>query len=145
MITKGNSVLRRVEGVMDRKIPYNYIMRGQALITLLFFIVISVTITSAAIVMILTGSTAATDVQEGTRAYYVAESGIEEALLRLLRDPAFTNETVTITDGSVVITVSGSSPYTITAVGTVGNNQRTIQATAEYSSGALAVSEWKEI
>jgi hypothetical protein len=118
---------------------------GQALITLLFFIVIAVSITSAAVIIILVGSTAATKVQEGARVYYVAESGIENALLRLLRDPAYTGETMAVNDGTVTITVSGAPAYTITAVGTVGKHQKTIQATAQYSNGVLDVSNWKEM
>ena len=120
-------------------------MRGQALISLLFFIVIITTITTAAVVIILTGSNAATKFEQGTRAYYVAESGVENALLRLLRDPSFTGETLTIDDGTVETTVTGSGPYVVTAKGTVGNFIRTIRVNAAYTNNALQVSGWKEI
>ena len=60
--------------------------RGQALVTLLFFVIISTIITSAAIVIILVNSTSVAKAQAGISAYYAAESGIENAFLRLLRD-----------------------------------------------------------
>jgi hypothetical protein len=119
--------------------------KGQALITLLFFIVIAVTITSAAIILILVGSVSATKLQEGTKSYYIAESGIENALMRLIRNPSYTGETLPVGDGSVEISVTGASPYTITAIGGVGEYRRTIRATAQYVTGYLSVTSWEEI
>lgn len=127
-----------------KKKRLSIIMKGQALITLLFFIVIASTVTAASVVIIMTDSSAATKMQEGTRAYYVAESGVENALLRLLRDPSYTGETLPVSDGSVTITVSGTGPYTILAVGTVGNFQRTIQVNASYTNNILSVTSWQE-
>jgi hypothetical protein len=118
---------------------------GQALITLLFFIVIAVTITSAAIIIIMTGSLATTKFQEGTKSYYIAESGIENALLRLLRDPDYAGETMNVGDGTVTISIAGTSPYTITAVSDIGDFSRTIQATVVFANGILSVTSWKEI
>ena len=120
-------------------------MKGQALITLLFFLTIIITITAAAVVIILTGSSNATKFEQGTRVYYIAESGIENALIRLLRDPLYSGETMTVGDGSVTVTVTGSSPYVITSVGTIGNAQRTIRANAAFTTGILNVTDWKEI
>lgn len=118
---------------------------GQALITLLFFIVIAVTITTAAVVIILTGTNSTTKFSEATRGYYVAESGTENALLRLLRDPSYTGETLVVSDGTVTTTVTGISPYVITSVGTVGTFKRTLEVTAGYVNNVLTVLTWKEI
>ena len=119
--------------------------RGQALITLLFFVLISLTITSAAIIIIIINSTSVSRFQEGTLAYYLAESGVENALLRLLRDPNYTGETLTIGSGTAVITVTGINPKTVVVVSQNGNFKRTVQAQMSYNNGYYTFSNWKEI
>lgn len=118
---------------------------GQALITLLFFVLISLTITSSAIIIIIANSISTSRFQEGTLAYYVAESGIENALLRLLRDPNYTGETLTIGVETAVVTVTGSNPKTVVSVGQNGNFKRTVQAQMTYSNGYYTFSNWKEL
>jgi len=122
------------------------LQRGQALITLLFFTVIAVIITSAAVVIILINSLSAQKLEQGTISYYAAESGAENAILRLLRDPSYTGETLTI-DGSIVVsTVSQSgSTYTIASSATSGNFKRKVEITASFVSNILTISSWKEI
>ena len=118
---------------------------GQALITLLFFVLISLTITTGAIIIIIINSISVSRFQEGTLAYYIAESGVENSLLRLLRDPNYTGETLTIGTSTAVITVTGSNPKTVVSVGQNGNFKRTVQAQMTYSSGYYTFSNWKEI
>ncbi len=118
--------------------------RGQALITLLFFVLISLTITSGAIIIIIANSISVSKSQEGTLAYYVAESGVENALLRLLRDPAYTGETLSVGDATVAITVTGTNPKIVIATSS-GNFKRTVQAQMNYNSGYYTFSNWKEL
>ena len=119
--------------------------KGQALITLLFFVLFSLTITTGAIIIIIANSISASKSAEGTLAYYAAESGVENALLRILRDPNYTGETLTIGTGTAVITVTGANPKTVVSVGQNGNFKRTVQAQATYSNGYYTFSNWKEI
>ena len=121
------------------------LQKGQALVTLLFFVLISLTITSAAIIIIIANSISASRFQEGTGAYYTAESGVENALLRLLRDPNYTGETLIIGTGTATVTVSGANPKTIVSIGQNGNFKRTVQAQATYSNGYYTFSNWKEL
>ncbi|OGH17862.1 MAG: hypothetical protein A3C22_03300 [Candidatus Levybacteria bacterium RIFCSPHIGHO2_02_FULL_37_10] len=118
---------------------------GQALITLLFFVLISLTITSGAIIIIIINSLSVSKSQEGTLAYYIAESGVENAMLRLLRDPNYAGETLIIGESTVIITVTGSNPKTAVAVGQNGNFKRTIQVDMDYNNGYYTISNWKEI
>ena len=118
---------------------------GQALVTLLFFTIIAITIVSAAVFMSIANSTSTSKMQEGIDAYYIAESGIENALLRLLRDPSYAGEVLTVGSGTVNIIVSGTNPKTVVAVSTNGNFKRTVQADITYSGGFYTFSNWKEI
>jgi hypothetical protein len=121
--------------------------KGQALITLLFFVVISLTITSAAIIIIVVNSVSADKLEEGMIAYYAAESGIENALLRLLRDPDYVGETLTIDGATAEVTVTNTSAdtKTVVSVGQNGNFKRTVQAQMIYSNGYYSFSNWKEL
>ncbi len=119
--------------------------RGQALVTLLFFVLISLTITSGAIIIIITNSISASKFAEGTQAYYTAESGVENALLRLLRDPNYAGETLVVGDGTAAITVTGTNPKTVVSVGQNGNLKRKVSAQMNYGNGYYTFSNWKEL
>jgi hypothetical protein len=119
--------------------------KGQTLVTLLFFMVIAITITTGALMVIFINTQAQTKVQQSQTAYYITESGVENAIIRLLRDPTYTGETLTVGEGSVVIQVAGSGPYTITATGTDGNFTRKIQVVAAYTNNILSIQSWQEI
>jgi hypothetical protein len=122
------------------------IQKGQSLVTLLFFVVIAVSITSASILIIFSNGRAVAKDTEGKRAYYVAQSGLENALLRFIRDPLYTGETLTVgSDGTATITVTGIGPYIITSKGTSGNFIRTLQATVTYTNNIATVSAWQEL
>lgn len=118
---------------------------GQAIVTLLFFMILAITITSGAVVIILTNSLAATQLHQGNVTYYIAESGAENALIRLLRDPNYTGETMTVDDGTVIIQVTGTNPKIITSEGKMGNFSRKIQVTADYTDNILSILSWKQL
>ena len=119
--------------------------KGQILVTLLFFMVISITIVSAAVVMIIANTSGASSVERGLEAYYIAESGAENGILRLLRNPAYTGETLAVGDGSAEISVTGVEPRTITSIGRSGDHVRTIEVVIGYTNNVLEVQSWREI
>lgn len=121
--------------------------RGQALITLLFFVIIGVTITSAAAIMIYVNSISGTNFQRGIIAYHIAQGGAENAKLRLLRDPSYTGagEMITIGEGTAEVERSGTGPYVFTSTGRVGDFVRKVQFTAEYNNNLLEIIEEKEV
>lgn len=131
------------------------LQRGQALITLLFFTVIAITIITATVTMLFINNLSASTSEQGTVAYYLAESGAEDAYLRILRNPKLTvsNQVLTIAtpSGTVNLSVTNSGtnpPFTIfaTSSGTVGKTVRKIQVKAVYNTnGTISVSPWKEI
>lgn len=118
---------------------------GQALVTLLFFMIIAITVIAAAIAVIYINNRATTRLEGGTIAYYVAESGIENALLRLLRDPGYTGEIIQIDLATVVIQVTGTEPKTVTSTATSGQFVRKLQTVIGYTNNILTISSWKEI
>lgn len=115
---------------------------GQVLVTLLLFIVIAMTVISVTIVTVISNSQSATSAQQGVTAYYVAEGGAENAMMRLLRDPSYQGETLPVGDGTAYIKVIGS---TISVTGTLGNFTKKLQIDTSYTSNRLSVISWKEI
>lgn len=124
--------------------------KGQTLVTLLFFMIIGVTIASATVIIIMVNSLGATNQQQGIITYYVAESGIEDVLMRLLRNPTYSSyspETLSVGQGTAIVTITGGSgnPYTIISQGTLGSFMKKIQVTATFTNNVLNVTSWREI
>ena len=120
--------------------------KGQALIILLFFVIVSIMVTSSAVILAFVNSQSAAKVQVGANAFSIAESGAENAAVRLLRDPSYSGETVSLNGGTAVSTVStAGSTKTIVSTGTSGNFIRKIQVIADYTNNIFTISSWKEI
>jgi hypothetical protein len=123
---------------------------GQALITLLVFSIMSITVTSASVILIFANSRSGTRQQQGEIAYEIAQSGAENGVLRLLRNPNYTGETsLPIGSGIADIVVSGSgsvaNPYILISTGKIGNLWRKIEIRATYQNNLLAITSRKEI
>lgn len=125
--------------------------KGQALITLLFFMIIGVTLITAASVVTLENVSSASAAEQGTIAYFAAESGIEDALLLLLRYPSssatpYTGGTTTYAQGQATVSVSSSSnTITITSVGSYMNAIRKVQVVETTGANGWQVTSWQEI
>ncbi len=119
--------------------------KGQTLVILLVYMVMAIIVTTASVSMILVNSRGADKLLQGTTAYDVAESGAETAMVKLLRDTSYTGETLTVSGGTAVITVSGSSTKTILSKGTLNNFTRTVEVTATNINNVLTVTSWKEL
>src|SRR5690242_10916553 len=109
----------------DKALPFTIYpsrsQHGQALITLLFFMIIGITLIVAASIVTLQNVSSTSAAEQGSIAYFAAESGIEDALLQVLRYPSgsttpYTSGTVTYAQGQAAITVNSSgNTMTITS------------------------------
>jgi len=119
--------------------------KGQALITLLIFTAMAVTVTTAAVTVTIINSQATTKFSQGEEAMHVAEAGVENGILRLLRNRSYSGETLTVGGGSATITVSGLGTVTITSVGSSGDFKRTIQVVGTLANNIYSITSWNEI
>ena len=122
---------------------------GQALVMLLFFIMIGITITTAAIFIIAGNSLSATNVNEGEIAKAMAETGAEKALLSVLRGnyvkEGTTQENIPLTGGEANITITSTNgTATIDSEGTAGNYIKKVRVTVT-KDGMMEVTSWKEV
>lgn len=116
---------------------------GQALVMLLFFIMIGITITSTAVFVVINNSLATTDTEQGEIARELAETGAENALLQIIRGN-FANENISTPDGSVAISITNGANITIDSVGSSGNYVKHVRVMAS-KDGKIDVTSWKEI
>ena len=101
--------------------------RGQALILLLVCTTIGIIVSSAAVAISIINSQAASKFSQGQDALALAESGAENAIIRLLRDPNYFGETLNIGGATVTITVAGGAAKTIQSKSQDRDFKRTIQ------------------
>lgn len=120
---------------------------GQTMVLLLVFFAVAMTVTTAAVVTIVANTQSASDQELGLLAYQIAESGAEDALIRLIRNPNFASAgyTLTVGSGQATIAVSGVLTKTILATGVVSGYSRSVQVTAANSSGLIQVTDWSEV
>ena len=115
---------------------------GQTLVSLLVFSVVALAVTTTAISVTINTSQATQAVENRVYIQHAAQSGIENALLRLLRDPTYGGETITIDDVTIVTTIVGSDPYTITATADNTRFSHTEEAVVTYTNNILTISSW---
>jgi hypothetical protein len=127
------------------KTPKNLFTSGQTLVILLVFMAISITVVSASVILSVSSSQGSSSQEVSFSALDAAESGLENALVLLLRDSAYSGGTLTVADGTATITVSGSGPFVITSVGQVGNFVRTVRADISITNGVMTINSWQEV
>ena len=117
---------------------------GQALVALLVFTVVATTIATASIAIIIINSKRAQTLEQGTVARTIAENGIENALLRLLRDPNYTGETLTQAEGDAIVEVTSGTVKTITSRAVSRGFVREIEVVVDTSGYQLKIQSWKQ-
>lgn len=125
-----------------------YSKSGQALVLLLVFMIVSITITSAAVVILFVNSEAASRLEQGIATMRIAESGAENAVLMILRNPSYTaaGQVLPVGSGTATVTVTGSSSKTILSVGQAGSFTKRIQVTTIFDDNRqLQISSWTEV
>jgi hypothetical protein len=119
--------------------------QGQALVLLLVFMVLAIIMTTMAVALVIINATAASQVEQGDMALKLAESGADNALLRLMRNPTYSGtETLPLDSGQVTATVSATNPIIIMSEGKVGAFVRTASVSASFVKTVLTIYSWRE-
>jgi Tfp pilus assembly major pilin PilA len=126
------------------KIYFKY-QKGQTLVLLLVFVMITIAITTAATFIIATNSLSTTNVSQGLATRQMAEAGVEKALLQLLRNPNYKGETFSLDTGTITASVSGTSTLTIDSTATNGNYVKRVEVKVLYSNNVLTPVSWKDL
>jgi hypothetical protein len=119
---------------------------GQALVMLLFFVMVGMIITTAAIFIIAGNSLSAGRAEMGIVARQMADAGVENALLQILRGN-YAHEDITLPDGtvSVDVMVSNGVPTLVTSTAKAGSHVKKVEVSVGYVNNVLTVGSWKEV
>jgi len=116
------------------------------MVVLLVFMIVAIIMTSMAVALVIINATSAGKVEQGDMALKLAESGAENALLQIMRNPSYTGtETFPVDTGQVTATVSGANPIIIMSQGRVGEFMRATSVSASFVNTVLTIHSWKEI
>lgn len=118
---------------------------GQSLVLLLFFVLMAMTFTVTAIMMTVVNSGSVTTFHNGIETRELADSGAENALLRLLRDPFYVGEEYSVGGAEIQIVVTGGVQKTISSMATLGDSTRNVEVLVDYTDNVLRIVNWKEI
>lgn len=118
---------------------------GQALTPVLVVVAVAMTLSASAVSITIANTQASSAQSIGQEALSVAQAGVDNALLRLLRDPTYSGETLTVGSYTTLVTVSGTSTKTISSTATVAGFTRSLQVSAAYTGLDLAITNWQEL
>lgn len=118
---------------------------GSVMIALLIFIIVGTLVTSSAVMLMVDNTVISTAELTATEVHNMAESGAENAILRLLRDPSYTGETMIVGDGQVVVIVTGSEPIIVNSQASLASTQKTVEVELSRQNGVLTVNSWEAV
>lgn len=120
-------------------------MSGQALTSVLILLTVGMSVISVSSGLINSSVLTTSKLLESNQAYLIAESGVEVALLQILRTPDYNGGVINFESGTANIIVTSTSPFTFVSKGILNNSQRSIQVIINYQNGIMTVQSWKEI
>jgi hypothetical protein len=119
--------------------------KGQAFIPVLILLVIIITLGTAVLSLSVGGMLISYSSQEGERVLLATEGAIENGLLRNLREPAYTGESLQVGGLPCTIVASGPAPIVVTAECRSDQACRRLEAEAEIVMGEIVINSLKEI
>lgn len=119
--------------------------QGQALIMVILIGVIAIIAVVSASTLVISELKKNTSTSYGVSQYSIAYGALENAFMRLLRDPNYTGETVALSSSTCYITATAGSTKTVEARCTDGRYVRKVGATVTFSAGIMTVSGITEV
>ena len=120
---------------------------GQVLVSILIIIAVSVLATGTAVVASSLSKTTGISTTSD-KLLYAAESGVDESLIKLLRNPTIYNGETLILEGVSVNVVVNRLPPTkiiITSEAVQDSFRRKVEVSAEFVNNILTVTSWKQV
>ncbi len=124
----------------------NYQRGYVAILTVLILSAVVVGTMSTAALLSIGEARSGLALSDGEETLQFVEGCVDEALLRSRADPNYNGSTITVPEGSCLVTISKISvPWTMTVNNTTTAYQRKIQV--QYTRGAtgITISSWKEL
>ncbi len=118
---------------------------GIALISVIIVCTVAMIVIVAGLTLSTTTSQSNTRFIHGGRALLLAETGAENALLRLLRDPNYQGEVLNLPDGTAKIEVTQANGVQhVLITGSTEFSSRQIDIKISYDHGMMKIDSWRE-
>lgn len=118
---------------------------GMALVSVLIFSVVAIIAVTLGVSLMAIQSRSSIKYSSSQEALILAESAMENALIRLLRNPEYLGENLTFEDGTATITVTGTTNKSVLVVAETSISIRKIEVTLEEQDGVTSIISWREI
>ncbi len=118
---------------------------GQALVSLIVIISLVTVLLTSIVFVSIDQSKAALDAAQSKKALYLAETGIENAILMLLRNPTYSGGTFSVDGSSVDVNVAGGTIKTITSKATSGTHIKKVEVEVDTGENKIQLISWRQI
>ena len=129
-----------------KQVTINNSQSGMALVTVIIFTVIGLIVITLGITLSISTSQTNLHSMQAQQAFHIAEAGVENALIRLLRNPYYQGEVLTLNNGTATIELNNEGSNQIVVV--VGEHQtiiRKIEVQLSEHNGIMRIESWKEM
>lgn len=118
---------------------------GMALVTVIIFAAVATIVITLGITLMVVQTSSSSRVASAQETLIIAESAMENALIRLLRNPNYAGETLTFPNGTATITVTGTTSKTVTVTAEVLRSKRVLVVHLTESNGVTTIDSWNEV
>jgi len=132
---------------MTQSLPKKALQKsgGQILTSVIVFVAFGLSVIALSAILTIINLQNSMKNIESLNCLSFAESGVEEALLNLLRDPSYTGGTFSVDSAEVIVTVSTNAGVsTINSKAIYNGFTRSIVATASIENMELSLLSWSE-
>lgn len=118
---------------------------GHILVVILVLMVVGITIVAMSLALVISTTQSLGGAMTADRVHAAAEGGIENAILKLLRDPTYTGEEMIVDDLPVTLAVTRGTQTVIVATAESGAFTQRYRVVLERISGVLTIISWQQI
>lgn len=119
---------------------------GQVLTSVVVFVAFGLSVIALSAVLMVINMQNTLKYTESGNCLNHAEAGVEEAVLRLLRDPTYSGGTMLLEGVTTTVTVSGTdTDKSILAVATYNGFAKKVLATVSLAGDKVSLLSWKEV
>lgn len=139
------TINKKPPSVNCQLLKVNCYQKGQALIMVMLIGLIALTAVVSSTTLVISELRKNVETNSGIVEYQITYGALENAFLRLLRDPNYSSETVVIGSSTCYITATAGITKTVEARCTDGKYVRKIDATVSFSSDIMTVTNITEV
>ena len=129
---------------MNKKNQKKNKQKGQAMFAIVGLLSLGLLVLSTNILIGIIEHNLSLSFQQSDQGRVIAEAGLEEASIRLLRDPEYDGGQLVINGRNVIIGVSGENPKTISSSVNYFGKLKRVRAEVIFASGENQLSNWEE-